>query len=62
METRYQVRWDRHTISEYTVGALCGTLTSKITSGSHIDVLFNKWIDLTWTIEDRLCFVLFILV
>jgi len=38
-----------------------GTLTSTITSGNHINVHFNKGIDLTWTIEDSL-FCYFILV
>ena len=30
-------------------------VSSKITSGSHINVPLNKCVDLTWTIEGKSC-------
>ena len=41
MEMRYQGRWDSRMMSTI-AGALCGIAPSKITSGNHINVPFNK--------------------
>ena len=34
-----------------------GIVPSKITSENHMNVSFNKWIDLTWTVEGKPYFV-----
>ena len=56
MEMRYQGRWDFRMMSDY-----CWSLMRDITQQNYkrksYKRSFQKWIDLTWTVEGKPCFV-----